>query len=140
MEHEYLVRGAMLYCDKGTHPRRLNLPKGHGVYFKGKPAIRKDDCVAGDHVTYFGVCTSDSPPNGAEEVLLSGYVLKGESPDTVEDVCGMKCSPEIVGEWRSVNKRANITGEIAAVTTDSYLVCACGGLIKVATSGQEYSD
>ena len=140
MEHDYLVRGAMLYCDKGSHPRRLNLPQGHGVYFKGKPAIRKDDCVTVDNVTCFGVCTSNSPPDGAAEVLLSGYVLAGESPDTAADVCGIKCRPEIVGEWRAVNKRANITGDFAAVTTDSYLVCACGGFINVATSGQEYND
>lgn len=140
MEYEYLVRGAMLYCDKGSHPRRLNLPKCHGVYFKGKPAVRKDDCVAEDNITYFGVCTSDSPPDKAEEVVLSGHVLKGESPDRVKDACGMKCSPDIIGEWRAVNKRANITGEFAAVTTDSYLVCSCGGLIKAATSGQEYQD
>ena len=27
-----------------------------------------------------------------------------------------------------------------AVTMDSYLICACGGIIKPKTSGQEYED
>lgn len=138
MEKEYVVRGAMLYCEKGTHPRRLNLPKCHGVYILNKPIIRKNDCVSEKNISSFGVCTADTPPAGAEEVLLGGYVLDGEDASTVEDVFGFECKPEIVGEWRSVHNKTNVTGEISAVTTNSYLVCACGGLIKVATSGQEY--
>lgn len=138
MEKEYVVRGAMLYCEKGTHPRRLNLPKCHGVYLLDKPMIRKNDCIAEKNISSFGVCTADTPPDGAEEILLGGYVLEGEDADMVEDVFGFACKPDIIGEWRSVNHKSCVTGEFPAVTIDSYLVCACGGLIKIATSGQEY--
>ena len=34
-----LVRGAELYCNCGTHKRRLNLPICHGVYTNGKPMM-----------------------------------------------------------------------------------------------------
>ena len=40
-ENEYLVRGALLYCTNGTHPRRINLPICHGSYIKGHPLLHK---------------------------------------------------------------------------------------------------
>ena len=41
-ENEYLVRGALLYCTNGTHPRRINLPICHGSYIKGHPLLHKN--------------------------------------------------------------------------------------------------
>ncbi len=38
-EKEYLVRGALLSCREGSHPRRLNLPEAHGVFVDGKRQI-----------------------------------------------------------------------------------------------------
>lgn len=139
VENEYLVRGALLQCTMGSHPRRMNLPKCHGTYVLNHPMIRKDDCQVESHISYFGVCSSHTPPDGAEEILLVGFIPECDDREAA-DVQGLKCMPDILGEWRGVNEQTYISGNFQAVTTDSYLVCACGGLIQPITSGQEYED
>lgn len=129
-EIQYLVRGAMLVCNKGSHPRRLNLPKSHGLYVLDKPLINENDCGE-DNISYFGVCSSETPPKGAETVNLIAYGEDADKRDA-KKVQGLKCCPDIVGKWSDVHGQT--------VTTNSCLVCACGGLITPATSGQEYSD
>ncbi len=129
-EKEYLVRGALLCCREGTHPRRLNLPKSHGVYIDKNPQITYEDCTK-ENISCFGVCNSSTPPEGAETVRFAGYVPEG-STETAEDVQGKQCMPDIIGKWQ------NPYGQ--AVTMDSYLTCACGGVIEPLTSGQEYED
>lgn len=138
-KEEYLVRGALLYCKKGSHPRRLNLPQCHGIYVMGHPVIQEMDCVPVENISYFGVCQADTPPEGAEEVLMDVYVPQGEE-STGEEIQGPRCSPDIVGKWRSIHAPTKIKGEEQAVTTQSYLVCNCGGIIEPLTSGQEYED
>ena len=128
---EYLVRGAMLVCSKGSHPRRLNLPKSHGVYIKEHPMIKQEDCIVDENITFFGVCDSETPPEGAQVVKYAGFVPEGAT-ESVPDVQGMMCTPEIIGEWNCVHGKA--------VTTDSYLICSCGGIIEPVTSGQEFED
>lgn len=126
----YLVRGALLACDKGSHPRRLNMPMSHGMYVDGHPLALESDCGS-DNISYFGVCSSDTPPRDAETARLAGYVMEG-SGDTAEPVQGPKCCPDILEKWCSAH------GE--SLTSDSYLVCNCGGVISPITSGQEYHD
>lgn len=126
----YLVRGAMLCCRQGTHPRRLNLPQSYGVYAYEHPQITNDDCTP-ENIPYFGVCCSETPPEGAEVVRLAGYVPEG-STEQAEDVQGLKCTPDIIGKWNNPYGKA--------VTMDSYLICACGGIIEPKTSGEEYED
>lgn len=130
-EVEYLVRGALLCCDKGSHPRRINLPESHGIYSKEHPIIRKDDKTE-KNISHFGVCSSSTPPKGAEIVRYQGFVPPG-STEAAEEVQGRQCIPDIVSkEWSTVNGQA--------VTVDSYLVCKCGGRIEPLTSGIEYED
>lgn len=136
---EYLVRGAMLYCTKGSHPRKLNLPQCHGFYVNGHPVIRDTDCVPVENISYFGVCQANTPPDGAEEILLDVYVPEGEE-STGEEIQGLRCCPNINGKWRNLHMPTKIKGEEHAVTTNSYLACSCGGLISPLTSGQEYED
>ena len=60
---------------------------------------------------------------------------------------GFACTPCIVSGWLDVHEaqriaRNNTDGKklsdrLAAVTEDSFLVCAYGGLIEPVTSGQE---
>jgi len=129
-QKQYLVRGALLNCDKGTHPRRLNLPVSHGSYVAEKPMISQSDCGT-QNISYFGVCTGATPPKDAESVSLIAYGEENAQAD-VKKVNGPKCCPDIVGQWNAIHG--------GVVTTDSYLVCACGGLITPHTSGQEYND
>ncbi len=48
VQFPYLVRGAELYCNCGTHKRKLNLPICHGVYTNGQPMMHEEDCDVGD--------------------------------------------------------------------------------------------
>lgn len=136
---EYLVRGALIACSCGSHPRRLNLPQCHGVYALDHPVIHENDCVVGDNISYFGVCLGETPPSGAEEILLDAYVPEGQE-STGEEVQGPRCTPEIIGGWNSVKESTKVSGEARAATTSSYLVCRCGGILFPVTSGQEYED
>jgi len=111
----------------------------HGVYVLEHPILREDDCVVGKNLTYFGICIGKTPPNGAEEILLDQYIPEGGIP-TGKEVKGPKCKPDMIGEWRNTHEETKVTGEEFAVTTSSYLVCRCGGLIQPLTSGQEYED
>lgn len=136
---EYLVRGALITCSCGSHPRRLNLPQSHGVYVLDHPLIHEEDCVVGENISYFGVCQGDTPPSGSEEILLDEYVGEGQE-STGAEVQGPRCSPEIVGKWKSVKETTKLSGENNMVTTNAYLVCRCGGLVYPITSGIEFEE
>ncbi len=38
---EYLVRGAVLICTNGSHKRKINLPKCHGIYAGIHPLLHE---------------------------------------------------------------------------------------------------
>lgn len=130
-KYEYLVRGALLQCRMGNAPRRLNIPKCHGVYISTHPATHYKDCVVGDNnnIPTFGVCS----------------------------ITKKTCTPVIVGYWLSTYMKTKIVdngdknpadralatagkkplGE-DSITTGSFLVCAFGGIIEPKNSGQGY--
>lgn len=137
-ELEYLVRGALLHCDCGTHPRRLNLPVCHGFYIQECPVIWEGDCKVGENISYFGICTSSTPPTETEQVILEAYTSSGGIKGT--DLKGFKCCPTILGIWRDTKKDTILGTESTTVTTDSFLICQNGGIISPLTSGQEYKD
>lgn len=152
---KYLVRGALLHCRYGSHARRLNLLKDHGVYTQNCPLIHELNCeTAGErNISWFGVCQSPCPPT--TETLH----LKGDAPRAADGselgeasgvVHGHKCEPFIISFKRldsyPINRIVD-NGDIdpkeeglASVTTLSYLVCNWGGLIEPYNSGQEYGD
>lgn len=137
-ELNYLVRGALLQCDCGTHPRRLNLPACHGFYTQEHPVIQEEDCKVEININYFGICTAATPPAEAEQVILEAFTPPGGTKGP--DIQGSKCSPTILGTWRGTKKDTILGNESAAVTTDSFLICQNGGIISPLTSGQEYED
>ncbi|MCI8409044.1 MAG: DUF4280 domain-containing protein [Lachnospiraceae bacterium] len=63
-ENYYLTRGVRLKCSEGTHTRRLNIPKDHGMrivaadQYDGHPYVTCQDCEVGDdkNICYFGIC------------------------------------------------------------------------------------
>ena len=134
---EYLVRGALLACQYGSHPRKVNLPKCHGIYIEDKPMIREDDCVVDENISYFGICACETPPPNAETISVVPYSEDGSAAGTIT---GKKCCPRIIGKWRGINKKVNVSGVAHGVSTDSFLVCQCGGLIQPLSSGQEYKE
>lgn len=114
---EYLVRGALLRCRHGSHARRLNLLKCHGIYITTHPAIHEANCVAGlgpekDNITFFGVCKAPTPP-ASESVTYKKDSPRdergcpcGDAPFGVES--GHKCQPEIVGYWKDTYPKTRI--------------------------------
>ncbi len=162
---EYLVRGALLHCRCGTHARRLNLLKDHGVYVTDRPLIHELNCNCGEteNITFFGICKSPAPPPTEIESYVKDVprgpdgVPSGENASGFEK--GHKCEPCIVelkwqdtyGLTRIVDNgllnpgdraiaKDNVTQAIgeASVTTLSFLICQHGGLIEPYNSGQEY--
>lgn len=121
-EKEYMVRGARLKCSKGSHTNRINLPRSHGLYTCDRPQIIVSDCTD-KNISYFGICNSFTPPKNSENI----EIMKND-----KKIGGRKCCPDIIEKWQNVHGNA--------VTTDSYLICNCGGCIEPVTSGQEFSD
>lgn len=164
IEFPYLVRGARLCCSCGTHKRKLNLPLCHGVYVAGKPMIQEEDCQTGDdqNIAAFGICQSEGHPlKNPWWVKLGSILINGvaahvqweESNKIIlqtedgKNVKGYACTPCIVGTWKDVHETQKIarndtdgTAEcdrLSAVTLESFLVCAYGGLIQPLESGQD---
>jgi hypothetical protein len=161
----YLVRGAKLHCDQGSHIRKLNMPLGHGVYITREPTIHQLDCVPGDahNISSFGVCNSPgiealSPAPPTVTLELVAYDITGKAVESDEDLGNIKgtaCTPQIAGgKWQNTYDPTRIvdngthdpsdklkdnqdpTKGYPSATTDSFLVCACGGIITPITSGQ----
>lgn len=129
---EYLVRGAIMACDQGTHTRKLGLLESHGAYLEGKPQIYSDDSIEGVNINYFGICKLGHVSN-SEEITLIKCGNDGVKGSTVT---GCKCIPKIVGSWRNC-KEDNALNGVQVVTTESYLVCQYGGIIEPVSSGQD---
>jgi hypothetical protein len=146
----YLVRGATLRCDCGSHARKLNLPLCHAVYVDGAPAVHERDCSVGDagNIPTFGVCNAAA----IERTNTTEILLKSE--DGASNIKGRPCTPVIVGgKWLNAHHHTLIADNCPgakyispenriyypALTTDSFLVCGYSGLIEPVTSGQEES-
>lgn len=108
--YEYVVRGAEVFCGRGSKPCVLNLPKDHGVYTSdGRPLITVSDTKPGN-ISGFGICNIDR-----------------KHPRT--------CVPEL-GSWEAYgNSDMKINGEYA-VKRNATVTCKKGGIIILNTSGQ----
>jgi len=146
----YVVRGALLHCQYGSHYRRLNLPRCHGVYTLKKPLMFKKDCVAGTegadiNITTFGVCSSPHNPSGESITYVAEAPRNPDGSFTGEEasgtVTGIPCVPDIIGVWKNTYANTHIGKEDEeALTTHSCLACRHQGLIEIIRSGQEDSD
>ncbi|MDR1321894.1 MAG: DUF4280 domain-containing protein [Gracilibacteraceae bacterium] len=140
--HEFLVRGAYLRCNFGTHGRRLNLFLSHGVYSYDRPLVNENDCTYGEgkHVTTFGVCGApDCPRSGSVRLFMEEYdpITGYRRPDAGKSMTGCPCQIRLIGKWRDPHKKFTFDGG-RAVTTNSFLCCEFGGVITPITSGQDY--
>ena len=104
VDHIYLVRGARLACQCGSHVRSLNQPMCHGVYATEHPMIHERDCDVSPigHITFFGVCVSSTPPPNSPVVTFkkAEYDEYGE-PIEGQDlgvITGPMCIPVIIGK------------------------------------------
>ncbi len=159
---EYLVRGATLVCRNGSHKRRINLKKCHGVYIGSHPLIHELDCVPGDNynIAMFGVCQPTGGPGVSRETVSYVKTEENSRDGSSGTVTGEKCTPVIIGVWQDTYPSTRIVdnglknpedrarawsrmetpcGE-ATVTCNSFLVCKYGGLIEPIDSGQNVEN
>lgn len=125
MATAYVVRGAKMKCDKGSHKKRINLPTSHGAYSNENPIMNESDNVVGENISCFGICKGSCPSSG-------NITLAKEHGGTVT---GKKCVVKILKEWMKTKGDTLVDGA-PALTTDSILICAYGGQIKFVTDGQ----
>ena len=166
IEELYLTRGALLVCECGSHPRRLQLLTDHGMiihledeYEFLHPIADSCDCVFGEdeNIGYFGICYSEAC-KGEETVVLKKYTSPNEKPSE-ETIEGPKCCAILDTMWSNVKEdvytkdqetgklivvtkdteKSNIMGAKNLVTTNSFVYCKKGGArIIPYTSGLEY--
>ncbi|MCH5258667.1 MAG: DUF4280 domain-containing protein [Lachnospiraceae bacterium] len=160
---EYLVRGATLVCSNGSHKRKINLPKCHGVYVGHHPLLHelehkeewrcgKENC----NITSFGVCIPKEGNPPPTEIKTLDRRAENSKNGAAGPVTGHICRPEIVGKWHqayektrivdnglnNVSDRARVKNNTgtpvgqSTLTMDSFLVCAYGGRIAPVDSGQ----
>ncbi|MBD5552694.1 MAG: DUF4280 domain-containing protein [Lachnospiraceae bacterium] len=157
---EYLVRGAALKCQYGSHTRYLDMYETHGVYLNDKPVMHKKDCEVGKNIMPFGICTSpvhnlnetgslfagadvDQKGNylqAPEDIVMTGFLCK---PEFEDKSCWENCKSEtkIAQTATKGMKKINEGDCYEAITTASYLICKHGGLIYPVSSGQlDYSN
>lgn len=142
---EYLVRGALLSCDCGSHKRKMNLPKSHGaVVGLEEPLVHAKDSLSEDNITFFGVCTGGNPPPG-EDVYFQKEGTFDENGNRKSVgfgiVTGPVCDPDIIGEWEVPYEATLIADDtnpqgVPSITLKSFLVCSHGGIITPVVSGQ----
>ena len=155
LSNEFLVRGALLRCRFGSHERKLNILKDHGVYVGDKPLAHKLDRVEFENVMSFGVCSSGSKYLKSKSVLLEKEIIDEKGNVKKENVRGAACIPCILGTWLDTKKKVRLVdngekdpldkekdGNDASkgyeiLTMNSFLVCRHGGLIEPIDSGQD---
>lgn len=125
-DNHYIVRGAKMWCDKGTNARKINLPNSHGSYVNEKPMMNQKDNVVNKNISYFGICKGGCP--SSDDIYLIA-----ENGQTVN---GKKCLVTILDDWMNVKEDTLVKGE-PALTNESVLVCKYGGKITFITNGQE---
>jgi hypothetical protein len=153
--YEYLVRGATLICSNGTHKRKLNLPKCHGVYIGEHPVMHELECVSEAvcgrdkcNIAFFGICIPETGSPPPTEVKTYSMTEKNSKAGIAAVVTGHKCKPCIIGQWRDTydatkivdnGDKAGRSAGLNTLTTGSFLVCRYGGLILPINSGQQFA-
>ncbi|BCZ45491.1 hypothetical protein psyc5s11_15580 [Clostridium gelidum] len=122
----YIVRGAKMKCNMGSHSRKINLPVSHGSYTNGNPMMNKTDRVVDKNISYFGVCKGCCPSSD------NIHLVK----ENGGNVTGKKCKVKILKDWMNAKEDTLVGGE-AALITDSVLVCEYGGQIRFVNDGQD---
>ena len=127
----YCVAGAKIFCNHGTHFRRLDLPLSHGVYIRDKAAVNERDREFPRNVPAFGVCLSRS--NNGSIAQTSDPVDRMQGSGTTE---GRRCVPHTAGKWINAKADKLVDGR-PALTVESTLTCSLGGgVIAFADNGQ----
>lgn len=120
---QQVCAGGMLMCTGGAAPSVLSVvPLGRPL--AGGPAANIADVAPTVNVPPFGMCQLPSNPAVAAATAAALGML---TP--------MPCLPVPAGTWTPGNPKVLIGG-LPALTSDSVLMCAWGGVISVTMPGQ----
>lgn len=124
---EYVVRGAEICCNYGSHPRKLNLPVSHGSFVNGQPMMNETDCKPEVNISHFGICNHPANTSGEQVYLILPNGTRAR---------GKPCQLLLTGEpWTRTKATVKVDGQ-SALTTQSLLFCTVGGNIRFINSGQ----
>ncbi|MDR1701841.1 MAG: DUF4280 domain-containing protein [Sporomusaceae bacterium] len=120
---DLVVNGAEITCNQWikttpTTPRKLMVPKPHGLFVESKPVAVDTDCKFGANIAPFGPCNVTPTPAG--------------SPS------GGPCIPVLAQKWLNPQMDVTVAGD-RPLLTNSYLTCtaqAGPGIITITKSGQ----
>ncbi|MBG9455894.1 hypothetical protein ABE61_18005 [Lysinibacillus sphaericus] len=107
-QFSYVVHGAIISCEFGSHLNYLNLPQDHGVYIKEKAVMNVGDRNP-DNIPTFGVCLQLQKP----------------------------CTPTCSIDWLEGMENVNIEGKQALLSRCHTQCSAGGGKIEIIHDGQE---
>ena len=142
----YITRGARMYCNCGSHARRLNLLRDHGWVINhdgddyNHPIANENDYKVNVNVNSFGVCIRGNIQSNDDIVLY----LEGEEGEDGKTVNGPRCAPLFDDKWQDTKEdvildlESDKSGNAKLLTTKSCLVCRYGGTIQFMSSGLEY--
>ncbi len=107
-QFSYVVHGAIISCEHGSHLNYLNLPQDHGVYIKGKAVMNVGDRNP-ENIPTFGVCLQLKKP----------------------------CTPVCSIDWLEGMENVNVEGKQALLNRCHTQCSAGGGKIDIVHDGQE---
>ncbi|GFN32146.1 DUF4280 domain-containing protein [Paenibacillus xylaniclasticus] len=125
-DSSYVVRGAKMRCQYGTHARRINLPASHGAYVNGKPKMNEEDCRLTVNIPHFGICNCPNNPNTSTVYLIA---------EDGQQISGRPCEPKLPSRWSNCKEEARVGGR-AALMSDSIIYCYYQGSITFLDDGQ----
>lgn len=131
MQNSEYVRGAKMFCNCGTHVRRINLPQSHGSFVNDKPMMNEEDNKFTANVPHFGICVSPLNPSG--ETI---YLIREEDG---QNIGGKPCEPLFLDKWLGAKESVKVGG-LPALTSESGLICGYEGCIRFGTNGQHDED
>ena len=151
--YPYVVRGARIFCQYGTHVRRLDMPAAHGAFIRDKAMMNEADCKVGLslNIAPFGGCHSplnqgpriDITVGPGEEPMPTGFdeatrTAISPPPGTViPDV--RLCVPILGNKWLDAEKETLVDGK-PALTMKCSIMCAYVGVSTGETSGISFID
>jgi hypothetical protein len=117
--------GATLQCSFGAGPGTLNVLPANRTLVGGVPAGTILDSIPIVNITPFAMCQSPSNPT---VIAATAAALGVFTP--------MPCVPLTPSPWIPGGAATAIIGPAPALDTQATLMCAWGGVIKVAYPGQ----
>lgn len=142
LQYPYAVRGARIYCNYGSHMRKLDMPASHGSKIRDKAMLHEQDCKVGidQNIPPFGAC--QSPENDEIKIEISDakdlVPLSDENGNPIEPtlpIQGKLCVPQLGDKWLDAQEETLVDGK-PAITVKCTITCKYGGTISFIDDGQ----